>query len=775
MKQTIIQKCTIFFLLLLMSGVLRAQSASGHFEWVRTYTGIQVSTAYGYNEIVGSAVDSLGNLYIAGHFTYEGILDANAYTDLYPDSLFATPYINIVIAKFSPSGEMLWHKVIIDQSLGGQGGSGFVRDMKMVGDSSIMVAVNFTVPYNTNILHKNVYYLDTLIQDQSYFHPTDSIWPAHNNAFITFDFDGNVTEQHFVSIGVLDELGNPMGYPGFTYIYGQGGFAQKFAVDHKGNIYVLHGMSSDQRSGHSVFNGNVSGQVIYVDGVRHQTNPVGPTPTWSEYQIMKFSPHFDSLIGCTYIIDTSTSTDYSGLIESIKYTSFNMDGQDNLYITTNFKQTYAARDTSFSVPIFNSDTLSLYFPGTYFPGRDNSFPPANAGILKFDASLQPLRFEQLSSTPNEEERMSPIFDIRWSYTDESTNSLFLLVRTQLQYCFDSPAPPTEIYVLYRNDSIEMQNNLFWLRLDMDSWDLLSYGRVRSTVATYGGFYNTLIAKDNRVYAQFKFWNDFEFQDTAIYAPGGSTDYGLGMMMWDYDGNEIGYADYHSYHPENRPGQVHLVDSALYLTGQLFTGATFGDISARCLDNDMAYIAKYVDTSFMHPYVKPDLREQQTIAWEQELEYALTDGPIVLTATASSGLPVAYSVADSTIAYADGNTLHLLHVGVTSVTATQSGDEYYRPAAPVTLQLTVTDGGQGEGVTAPDDVPVSVWPNPVRNTLHVDAHDQYIASAMLISAVGHRYPVSADGNTIDLSPYPSGVYYLQIVTNKSITQIKIIKQ
>ena len=34
---------------------------------------------------------------------------------------------------------------------------------------------------------------------------------------------------------------------------------------------------------------------------------------------------------------------------------------------------------------------------------------------------------------------------------------------------------------------------------------------------------------------------------------------------------------------------------------MFTGATFGDISARCLDNDMAYIAKYVETSFMHPY------------------------------------------------------------------------------------------------------------------------------------------------------------------------------
>ncbi len=321
----------------------------------------------------------------------------------------------------------------------------------------------------------------------------------------------------------------------------------------------------------------------------------------------------------------------------------------------------------------------------------------------------------------------------------------------------------------------MQNNLFWLRLDMDSWDLLSYGRVRSTVQTLGGFYLSIIAKDNRVFTQFKFQNDFEFQDTTIYAPGGATGYGIGMMMWDYDGNEIGYQNYHSNGIYNQGGQVHLVDSALYLTGHLFTDATFGDISARCLDYDMAYMAKYVDTSFMHPYVRPDLREQQTIAWEQELRFALADSTAALTAAASSGLPVAYYVEDSTVARAEGATLHLLREGSTLVTATQPGDEHYRPAAPVTLPLTVTAGGQGEGIAVPDDAPVTVYPNPAHNTLYVDAHGQPIASAMLISAVGHRFPVSTDDNTIDLSPYPSGVYYLQIVTNKSISQIKIIKR
>ncbi|MCQ2260718.1 MAG: hypothetical protein MJZ77_04915 [Bacteroidales bacterium] len=43
-----------------------------------------------------------------------------------------------MIARFSPSGEMLWRKFIINQSHGGQGDFCYVRNMKMVGDSSIM-------------------------------------------------------------------------------------------------------------------------------------------------------------------------------------------------------------------------------------------------------------------------------------------------------------------------------------------------------------------------------------------------------------------------------------------------------------------------------------------------------------------------------------------------------------------------------------------------------------------------------------------------------------
>ena len=462
-------------------------------------------------------------------------------------------------------------------------------------------------------------------------------------------------------------------------------------------------MSCDQQSGHTIFNGGVSAQVIYVDGVRHQTNPVGPTPVWSEYQIMKFSPHFDSLIGCTYILDTSTSTDYSGLFELMKIFSFNMDEQDNLYCTTYFRSRYEARDTSFSIPIYNSDTLSFNSYASRYPEWESGLAP-KSGILKFDSSLRPLRYEQLYSTPNDEDGIDGRYVTEWSYTDESTNSLFLLAYTQLQNSFDS-RNSEPLYVLYRNDSIEMQNNLFWLRLDMDSWDLLSYGRVRSTAQINGGTRSSLIAKDNRVCAQFQFWNDFEYQDTTIYAPSSGTGRGIGFMMWDYDGNEICFADYHSYHPENLPGQVHLVDSALYLTGQMFTGATFGDISARCLDYDMAYIAKYVDTSFMHPY--------------------------------------GYRFDDDTTGTGDDTT----HVDP--------------PSPPDTGDVRVLLPENGN--------PFAYYPNPFRQRVNIEySGTEEIVAAYLTDISGRREEVrlQPQGNgryTLDLTSRPQATYLLTLVT------------
>jgi len=74
---------------------------------------------------------------------------------------------------------------------------------------------------------------------------------------------------------------------------------------------------------------------------------------------------------------------------------------------------------------------------------------------------------------------------------------------------------------------------------------------------------------------------------------------------------------------------------------------------------------------------------QQITWTQSLTVGCNaQTQVQLTATASSGLPVTYTVSDPTIATVSGNVLSLLKPGTTIVTATQAGDANYTPAQAV---------------------------------------------------------------------------------------------
>jgi hypothetical protein len=64
------------------------------------------------------------------------------------------------------------------------------------------------------------------------------------------------------------------------------------------------------------------------------------------------------------------------------------------------------------------------------------------------------------------------------------------------------------------------------------------------------------------------------------------------------------------------------------------------------------------------------------------------GPVPLTATASSGLPVSYKVISGP-ATLTGNTLTLTGPGIAMVRATQPGNDSFNPAAPVEQRVLVT--------------------------------------------------------------------------------------
>jgi hypothetical protein len=89
----------------------------------------------------------------------------------------------------------------------------------------------------------------------------------------------------------------------------------------------------------------------------------------------------------------------------------------------------------------------------------------------------------------------------------------------------------------------------------------------------------------------------------------------------------------------------------------------------------------------------------------------TDADFDLSATASSGLTVTYSIADTSIATLAGSTVHILKAGTTTITASQAGDESYYAAKDSTVNFTVSQLSVVENAHE-NDVLLTIQSNPV---------------------------------------------------------------
>ena len=298
--------------------ILNSLRAQG-FEWVKSYSGEDVTSGVTTNQLIGSCVDSAGNLYILGEFSPQAQLCG---TNLLPFEVIETSrprWQGVVIAKLSPSGELLWHKAIYN---GKQ--DCYASALRMVGDSNIMVMVTMGLPYNYGGgSYRNLYYLDTLlVGNDDYLMPTDSVSSSFYNAFISFDYDGNVTERHFVCVGFKDSNGNALTERfriGIEYPDKLSAIPlsdRNFNIDSRGNIYVARRVHTDCMAGvqpcdtcetpyWSVDDGTIGTMQIVIDGTHYLTYHIQqPTVLWNQ-QILKFFPHFDSLIDAVYMFDST--------------------------------------------------------------------------------------------------------------------------------------------------------------------------------------------------------------------------------------------------------------------------------------------------------------------------------------------------------------------------------------------------------------------------------------------------------------------------------------
>lgn len=172
---------------------------------------------------------------------------------------------------------------------------------------------------------------------------------------------------------------------------------------------------------------------------------------------------------------------------------------------------------------------------------------------------------------------------------------------------------------------------------------------------------------------------------------------------------------------------------------------------------------------------------QKISWSPETTIDVEGGDVVLTATASSKLPVTFNSSNDAVAYVNqiGDAWILTPVtsGTVTITAMQHGNKNYNAAEPVVITFLVEDeylSVGNENLVVADQI--DVYPRLFTNTVTVAAPSE-IKQVELLSMNGTLQTViRKPGSVIDLSTFGSGIYLLNVtLEDGTFKSVKIIKK
>ncbi len=577
------------FLIIAMSFALAQSVSAQRFEWAKGYTVSQTS----HRSIVGGVTDSLGNLYILGNCDASSVWDGT--DDIVPPIHKSTKDLNndVLIAKISPEGEMVWKKVVFSSA-----GDNKSNDIKKLGDTAFSCMFHFNPPMMSNY----TYYLDTFLYGMSNY-PIDISHFATGTvtAYLVFDFDGNIIEQHYLWITYTDADGNDF----VTYIPNDTipillGLSYEFASfdnDTEGNI-IISRRAMDQCYSDSICtveNGAICGLKFWVDrrlageyrveGERKQGYP----------QILKFSPHFDTLLACRNMVQKWPRVQ----TKTVKITT-KVDRDGNLYCIPMYQNTGAL--TSVDTVVIDSlrNIEFVHNTGTFSFLMSYNNDLNARWIITYDDSL--------TNNVNWNFIRKNFNDIDFDY---DSNLIFLSATISRRMSIEDTTNYISI-LSYRGNTLPIKDGTCIASFyNTDIPVMHSYSVVPaigiSAVSDDYGTRGNLYCKNNRVALQCEYWGGIRFPSRTIrYNTMNYT--GQGLVVFDYSGNVIDGIDYGCVladNVHNCSGPIAAHDSVLYLCNLMEANAQFGDISfpVYCHTN---CIAKYVDTAFMHPYVRPSL-------------------------------------------------------------------------------------------------------------------------------------------------------------------------
>ena len=103
---------------------------------------------------------------------------------------------------------------------------------------------------------------------------------------------------------------------------------------------------------------------------------------------------------------------------------------------------------------------------------------------------------------------------------------------------------------------------------------------------------------------------------------------------------------------------------------------------------------------------PSCLVPQTITFPAPRPTPLVVGTVALSATASSGLPVAFTSLTTSVCTVSGTTARLLRAGTCTIRANQAGDQTYSAAPPVVRSFSITKRPQRITFRGPGPTPLA---------------------------------------------------------------------
>ncbi|MBO7488972.1 MAG: hypothetical protein J6T88_01710, partial [Bacteroidales bacterium] len=563
------------------------------FEWVRGFApGENVS-------IVGSVVDSVGNLYILGSINFNTCWENGSRLLPITPSSYAQNNGDAMIAKISPAGDLLWHKVIH-----GNYTNSIPYDIKLLGDTAFACLIE--MPLATWYYY--LYYLDTMIQATG----SRTDWPDYPMsaqdsydyaalALITFDFEGNVLEQHFLQMSYLDCNGDDIRYthPSISNpLISNNRFRNpSFAIDGEGNIYISR-WTYDMVSGgpvvgnYSVVDGTISAFKFWCD-----RREIGIAPAYSNLptspQILKFSPHFDTLLNGRYVFQTED------FLSNVIYTHLEIDKNDKLYF---LGQIFPGGGVEETIYIDSIHSMSFLLS----PRRETE----KSFVVRYNRNLTPERLIYLKDTITDTASfMGMIFnrinDIAFDY---DSNKVIVSCSPYKSINLRPELNADNSFFLIDGMRTDFHKDAGIIIFDLDDMRLSAYGHMNTENWSHNQYesYGNIACGNNRIFVQTEHYGDIYCANDTIDDTGAPliTTAGLCLNVYDYQGHYIAAIDYKSYSNYNDPGPVCLKDNTLYLINKINVDAMMGDIRVSSRGTYFACIAKLTDPAFMSTYERP---------------------------------------------------------------------------------------------------------------------------------------------------------------------------